>query len=218
MMFAAGMGIGLMFYGATEPLTYYRDGLPGHSPREVGTAMAQSMFHWTLHPWAIYAVVGLAIAYSTFRAGRSQLLSQAFVPLIGERLAQGWLGKVIDVSSIVATVFGTACSLGVGAIQIRAGLQASGLVRNPGSQVVLGVVLVLTLCFLLSAMSGVGRGIQYLSNANMVLAALLAIFVFILGPTVSILNLVPSSIGAYLDEFFEMASIIDRKSVVWERV
>lgn len=205
MMFAAGMGIGLMFYGATEPLTYYRDGLPGHSPRDVGTAMAQSMFHWTLHPWAIYAVVGLAIAYSTFRVGRSQLLSQAFVPLIGERLAQGWLGKVIDVSSIVATVFGTACSLGVGAVQIRAGLQASGLVRNPGSQVVLGVVLVLTLCFLLSAMSGVGRGIQYLSNANMVLAALLAIFVFILGPTVSILNLVPSSIGAYLDEFFEMA-------------
>ena len=205
MMFAAGMGIGLMFYGATEPLTYYRDGLPGHSPREVGTAMAQSMFHWTLHPWAIYAVVGLAIAYSTFRAGRSQLLSQAFVPLIGERLAQGRLGKVIDVSSIVATVFGTACSLGVGAVQIRAGLQASGLVCNPGSQVVLGVVLVLTLCFLLSAMSGVGRGIQYLSNANMVLAALLAIFVFILGPTVSILNLVPSSIGAYLDEFFEMA-------------
>ncbi|MCL3776868.1 MULTISPECIES: BCCT family transporter [unclassified Actinomyces] len=205
MMFAAGMGIGLMFYGATEPLTYYRDGVPGHSPREVGTAMAQSMFHWTLHPWAIYAVVGLAIAYSTFRVGRSQLLSQAFVPLIGERLAQGWLGKAIDVSSIVATVFGTACSLGVGAIQIRAGLQASGLVRDPSSQVVLGIVLVLTLCFLLSAISGVGKGIQYLSNANMILAALLAVFVFVLGPTVSILNLIPSSIGTYLSQFFEMA-------------
>ncbi|QPL05702.1 MULTISPECIES: BCCT family transporter [Actinomyces] len=204
MMFAAGMGIGLMFYGATEPLTYYRDGVPGHGPREVDTAMAQSVFHWTLHPWAIYAIVGLAIAYSTFRVGRSQLLSQAFVPLIGERLAQGWLGKLIDVSSIVATVFGTACSLGVGAIQIQAGLQASGLVRNPSTGVVLGIVLVLTLCFLLSAVSGVGKGIQYLSNTNMLLAALLAIFVFVLGPTVSILNLIPSSIGTYLSQFFEM--------------
>lgn len=206
MMFAAGMGIGLMFYGASEPLTFYRDGVPGHGEHEVMPAMATAMFHWTLHPWAMYAIVGLAIAYSTFRIGRKQLLSQAFVPLIGERLAGGWLGRVIDVLAIFATVFGTACSLGLGALQIGAGLKASGLIENPGQWVVIGIVLVLTLAFLLSAMSGVSKGIQYLSNTNMVLAAVLAIFVFILGPTVSVLNLIPGSIGAYLSGFFEMAS------------
>lgn len=205
MMFAAGMGIGLMFYGASEPLTFYRDGVPGREPHEVGTAMAQSMFHWTLHPWAIYAIVGLAIAYSTYRIGRPQLLSAAFTPLIGERLARGWLGKVIDVASIVATVFGTACSLGLGALQIGAGLQASGIVDSPSTRVIVGIVVVLTLCYLLSAMSGVGKGIQYLSNANMVIAAVLAVFVFVLGPTVAELNLIPGSIGSYLSEFFEMA-------------
>ena len=206
MMFAAGMGIGLMFYGASEPLSFYRDGVPTHSKHEVMSAMATAMFHWTLHPWAMYAIVGLAIAYSTFRIGRKQLLSQTFVPLIGEKLAGGWLGRIIDILAIFATVFGTACSLGLGALQIGAGLKASGLIDNPSQWVVVGIVLVLTLAFLLSAMSGVSKGIQYLSNTNMILAALLAIFVFVLGPTVSVLNLIPGSIGAYLAEFFEMAS------------
>ena len=198
MMFAAGMGIGLMFYGASEPLNYFKNGVPGHGEHEVGTAMATAMFHWTLHPWAVYAIVGLAIAYSTFRIGRKQLLSQTFVPLIGQRNADGAVGKIIDILAIFATVFGTACSLGLGATQIQAGLEASGLIENPSQSVVIGIVLVLTLAFILSAMSGVGKGIQYLSNANMVLAALLAIFVFILGPTVTILNQIPGSIGNYL--------------------
>ncbi|APT92957.1 glycine/betaine ABC transporter [Corynebacterium phocae] len=204
MMFAAGMGIGLMFYGASEPLNYYKNGVPGHGPSEVGTSMATAMFHWTLHPWAVYAIVGLAIAYSTFRMGRKQLLSQAFVPLLGERGANGPVGTLIDVLSIIATVFGTAASLGIGATQIRAGLEASGVVENPTDNVVIGIVLVLTLGFLISAMSGVGKGIQYISNANMVLAVLLAIFVFIVGPTVSILNLIPGTIGNYLNSFTEM--------------
>ncbi|HHT58454.1 BCCT family transporter [Corynebacterium stationis] len=204
MMFAAGMGIGLMFYGASEPLAFYRDGVPGHESNEVGTSMATAMFHWTLHPWAIYAIIGLAIAYSTFRIGRKQLLSSAFVPLIGEKGAAGPLGKLIDILAIFATVFGTACSLGLGALQIQAGLQASGIVDNPSNSVVLGIVLVLTLAFILSALSGVGKGIQYLSNANMVMAALLAIFVFIVGPSVTILNLVPGSVGNYLANFTEM--------------
>ena len=204
MMFAAGMGIGLMFYGASEPLNYFKNGVPGHGEHEVGTAMATAMFHWTLHPWAVYAIVGLAIAYSTFRIGRKQLLSQTFVPLIGQRNADGAVGKIIDILAIFATVFGTACSLGLGATQIQAGLEASGLIENPSQSVVIGIVLVLTLAFILSAMSGVGKGIQYLSNANMILAALLAIFVFILGPTVTILNQIPGSIGNYLANFTEM--------------
>ncbi|GAA1172526.1 Glycine betaine transporter BetP [Corynebacterium glaucum] len=206
MMFAAGMGIGLMFFGASEPLAMYLDGVPGHEPHEVGTAMGQTMFHWTLHPWALYAVVGLAIAYSTFRLGRKQLLSSAFVPLIGQERADGWLGKLIDGFAIFATIFGTACSLGLGALQISSGLEASGFVSNASTTMIVGIVAVLTLAFLLSAMSGVSKGIQWLSNFNMVIAALLAIFVFVFGPTVTILNMLPTSVGTYLSQFFEMAA------------
>ncbi|APT84360.1 BCCT family transporter [Corynebacterium aquilae] len=206
MMFAAGMGIGLMFYGTTEPLTHYRNGVPGHAEREVGTAFATTLFHWTLHPWSVYAIVGLSIAYSTFRIGRKQLLSAAFVPLIGEKGASGPLGTLIDVLAIVATVFGTAASLGIGAVQIGAGLEAAGIVEDPSSRTILTIVLILTLAFLISAMSGVGKGIQYVSNANMVLASILAIFVFVLGPTVTVLNMLPTAIGNYLQTFFEMAA------------
>ena len=206
MMFAAGMGIGLMFYGAAEPLAMYRDGVPGHNQNEVGTAMAQTMFHWTLHPWAVYAIIGLAIAYSTFRLGRKQLLSSAFIPLIGEKAANGWLGKLIDAFAVFATIFGTACSLGLGALQISSGLEASGFVDNTSTTLIIGIVSVLTLAFLLSAMSGVSKGIQWLSNANMVIAAILAVFVFVLGPTVAQLNMLPTAIGNYLNNFFEMAA------------
>lgn len=206
MMFAAGMGIGLMFYGAAEPLAMYRDGVPGHNEHEVGTAMAQTMFHWTLHPWAVYAIIGLAIAYSTFRLGRKQLLSSAFIPLIGEKAADGWLGKLIDAFAVFATIFGTACSLGLGALQISSGLEASGFVDNPSTKLTIGIVSVLTLAFLLSAMSGVSKGIQWLSNANMVVTAILAIFVFVFGPTVAQLNMLPTAVGSYLQNFFEMAA------------
>lgn len=206
MMFAAGMGIGLMFYGASEPLTFYRDGVPAHEPQEVGTAMAGALFHWTLHPWALYGIVGMAIAYSTFRRGRRQLISSTFTPLIGERRVRGIWGKLIDILAIIATVFGTATSLGIGALQIQAGLSASGFIESPSTMIIVGIVSILTLAFVISAVSGVGKGIQYLSNANMIMAAALALFVFVLGPTVNILNLLPSSIGAYFAQFFEMAS------------
>lgn len=206
MMFAAGMGIGLMFFGTTEPLTFYRDGVPNHEPHDVGASFATTLFHWTLHPWSIYAVVGLAIAYSTFRMGRKQLLSSAFVPLIGEKRANGPLGALIDVFTIVVTVFGTAASLGIGALQISAGLDRTGIIEGASMRTIVGIVIVLTLAFLISAMSGVGRGIKLLSNINMGLASLLAIFVFVLGPTVGILNMLPTSLGNYVSQFFEMAA------------
>ena len=127
MMFSAGMGIGLMFYGVSEPLSHFVTPPPGTgaagNSAAVQTAMATTLFHWTLHPWAIYAVVGIAVAYGVFRKGRSQLISSAFAPLIGERRAAGTAGRVIDILAIFATLFGSAASLGLGALQIGSGLQ-----------------------------------------------------------------------------------------------
>ncbi|MFM9608398.1 BCCT family transporter [Streptomyces sp. V2] len=209
MMFSAGMGIGLMFYGVSEPLSHFASPPPGTSPtsdaQAVETAMATTLFHWTLHPWAIYAVVGLAIAYSTFRRGRRQLISAVFTPLIGRRRAEGWIGKVIDVLAIFATLFGSAASLGLGALQIRSGITELGWMDGVGTGVLVGVIAVLTVAFVASAVSGIARGIQWLSNINMVLALTLAVFVFVAGPTVFVLDLLPTSIGSYLGDLPQMA-------------
>ncbi|WP_414122976.1 BCCT family transporter [Corynebacterium nuruki] len=206
MMFAAGMGIGLMFYGVADPLNYFNNGIPGEGDGNIPDSFASTIFHWGLHPWAIYAIVGLAIAYGTFRLGRKQLFSSAFVPLIGIRRAEGWLGKLIDVLSIFATVFGTAASLGLGALQIGSGLDSVGLVHNPGTGWMMVIIGILGLCYLASAYSGVGKGIQYVSNFNMVLAGLLALFVLIVGPTVVIMNTIPTAAGNYLQNFFGMSA------------
>ena len=209
MMFSAGMGIGLMFWGVAEPLSHFAAPPPGtgrpQSEEALQSAMASTMFHWGLHPWAIYAVVGIAIAYGTFRKGRRQLISSAFVPLFGRR-AEGPAGKVIDVLAIFATLFGSAASLGLGALQIGAGLQFNGWVDEPGTIALVGIITVLTVLFVLSAVSGIARGIQWLSNTNMVLAVALAIFVFVAGPTLFVLNLLPTALGDYASQMTEMAS------------
>lgn len=210
MMFSAGMGIGLMFYGVSEPLAHFTSPPPGTvepgSARALQTAMATTLFHWTIHPWAIYAVVGLAIAYGSFRRGRSQLISSAFTPLIGRRQASGPLGRAIDIMALFATLCGSAASLGLGALQIGGGLQDVGWLGNVGTGLLVVVIAVLTTAFVASAVSGVAKGIQWLSNINMVLAAVLAVFVFVVGPTVLILNLLPSSIGAYFRDLATMAT------------
>ncbi|WP_370591448.1 BCCT family transporter [Saccharopolyspora montiporae] len=211
MMFAAGMGIGLMFYGVAEPLQHFTEAPPGSasvpgSEEALGTAMATSLFHWTLHPWAIYAVVGLALAYSSYRRGRRQLLSSAFIPLFGKRAAEGAAGKVIDILAVFATVFGTAASLGIGATQIAAGLTQVGWVEAISNTTLVLIITVLICAFILSAVSGVSKGIQWLSNSNMVLALLLAVFVFVAGPTVFILDIIPNSVGSYLSDFGSMIS------------
>ncbi|MFJ6670446.1 BCCT family transporter [Actinosynnema sp. NPDC091369] len=209
MMFSAGMGIGLMFYGVNEPLSHFVQPPPGTveggTDQAVQTAMATTLFHWTLHPWAIYAVVGLAIAYGSFRRRRSQLISAAFAPLLGRRRAEGPAGRAIDVLAIFATLFGSATSLGLGALQIGSGLRVAGWLGEVGNGVVVGVIAVLTVAFVASAVSGVAKGIQWLSNTNMVLALVLAVFVFVVGPTVFVLNLVPTAIGDYFRELADMA-------------
>ncbi|OZM72543.1 choline transporter [Amycolatopsis antarctica] len=209
MMFSAGMGIGLMFFGVYEPVSHLASPPPGTnapgSDEAVHTAMATTLFHWTVHPWAIYAVVGLAIAYSTFRKGRSQLISSVFAPLLGKRKTEGPLGKAIDIMAIFATLFGSAASLGLGALQVGGGMASVGWIENPGSLLMVAIIAVLTVAFIASAVSGVAKGIQWLSNINMVLAGVLAFFVLVVGPTVLILNLVPNAIGDYFRELAEMS-------------
>ncbi|MBB3085271.1 BCCT family transporter [Geodermatophilus sabuli] len=210
MMFSAGMGIGLMFFGVGEPLSHYVSPPPrsvtAETPEAVETAMATTLFHWSLHPWAIYAVVGLAIAYGTFRRGRPQLISAAFAPLFGKRRTEGPAGKVIDVLAIFATLFGSAASLGLGALQIGSGMEILGWAGDVGNGLLVGIIAVLTAAFVASAVSGIAKGIQWLANINMVLALVLALFVFVVGPTVFILDLIPTTVGNYFADLGDMAA------------
>ncbi|POX38115.1 BCCT transporter [Streptomyces sp. Ru73] len=209
MMFSAGMGIGLMFYGVSEPLGHFTTHPPGTHPRDAAqamdTAMATTLFHWTLHPWAIYAVVGLGIAYSTFRRGRRQTISAVFTPLIGARRANGTGGRVIDILAIFATLFGSAASLGLGALQIGSGIKVLGWKESVSTTLLVVIITVLTIAFILSAVSGIAKGIQWLSNINMVLALILAVFVFVAGPTILILNMLPTGVATFFDELPQMA-------------
>ena len=207
MMFSAGMGIGLMFWGAAEPLLHYVAPPPGTGAEgRHDVAMATTLFHWTLHPWAIYTLAGLAIGYGVFRKGRGLTISAVFEPLLGKRAVRGPVGKVIDMFAIFATLFGSATSLGLGALQISSGAQIVGWADGASNTLLVGIIVVLTICFILSAVSGVDKGIQYLSNTNMVLALILAVFVFVVGPTVFILNMIPTGLGTYIQHIIEYSS------------
>lgn len=205
MLFAAGMGIGLVFWGAAEPLSHFRTPPPGVAPMSAeaaNTAMRYAFFHWGLHPWAIYTVVALAIAF--FQSGTGGGLSfSATMQGLGARPNARWLA-LIDLFAVVATAFGVATSLGLGALQINSGLNAVfGLPIGVGSQV--GIIAVTTVLFLASALSGIERGIKWLSTINLALAGLLAATIFVLGPTRAILDTLTTTLGAYLSEFVRMS-------------
>ncbi|MFC0675401.1 BCCT family transporter [Brachybacterium hainanense] len=210
MMFATGMGIGLIFNGVAEPLYFYMSPPPGtvegSTPEALTTAMGTALFHWTLYPWAMYAIVGLGMAYGTFRLGRSQLFSNMFASIFGEKVSRSAGGRVINILAILATLFGSACSLGLGALQIGGGLRSSGIISGSGSAVLILIIAVLTAAFVASAVSGIERGIQWLSNINMVLAVILAIIMFIGGPTLFILNVIPNAVGGFVADLPQMAS------------
>ncbi|MEV4432455.1 BCCT family transporter [Streptomyces sp. NPDC049585] len=210
MMFSAGMGIGLMFYGVGEPLQHFVTPPPGSgvsagSPAAARTALEYSFFHWTLHPWAIYGMSGLALAYAGFRKGRGNRLSSVFVPLLGEERAAGWPGRVIDLLAVLATVFGTATSLGLGALQVAKGLNITTGTKD-STALELVIIAVLSAAFVLSAFSGLHKGVKWLSTLNIALAACLMVFVFLLGPTVFVLNAIPSATGGYLSDLVTMAT------------
>lgn len=205
MLFAAGMGIGLVFWGAAEPLSHYRMPPPGvvaMTPEAANAAMRYSFFHWGFHPWAIYTVVALAIAYFQSGSGAGLTFS-ATMQGLGAKPNARWLA-LIDLFAVVATAFGVATSLGLGALQINSGLNAVfGLPIGVASQI--GIILVTTVLFLASALSGIERGIKWLSTINLVIAGLLVVALFVLGPTRAILETLTNTLGAYLSEFVRLS-------------
>ncbi|WNB85018.1 BCCT family transporter [Cellulomonas sp. ATA003] len=200
MLFSAGMGIGLVFWGVAEPLTHFaqpKPGVVGAPERIAEQAMAQTYVHWGVHAWAIYVVVGLALAYAIHRRGRPVSVRWALEPLIGARRAGGALGDAVDVAAVVGTVFGVATSLGLGVLQISSGLEHLGVLDSSvGVQV--GLILAITAVATLSVLSGLDRGVKWLSNINVVLAGLLMLSILVLGPTLFLLRDFVQSIGVYL--------------------
>ena len=207
MLYQAGMGIGIVFWGVAEPISHFSEppyGLaaPG-STRAADVALQYSFFHWALHPWAVYAAIGLAIAYFNFRRDKPGLVSAVFTPLLGDRV-NGPLGKAIDVMAIIATLFGVAVSLGLGTLQINSGLSfLFGLPNDSTSQIV--IIAVTTAVFMASAATGIQRGIKWLSNASIVLAGLLVVLLLVLGPTVLQLSVFAQGTGGYFGDLIPMS-------------
>ena len=208
MLFAAGMGIGLVFWGVAEPLNHYASPPPGtpdgaSDAAKAQDAMTTSFLHWGLSAWAVYIVVGLAIAYTVHRKGRKVSLRWALEPLFGRRV-RGWFGDVVDVFAIVGTLFGVAASLGFGASQFTSGLDYLGILK-PELWVLLIVIAVITSLATCSVLSGLDRGIKWLSNANLVLAAVLALAVLLLGQPLFVLREFVQTIGDYLSNFVHLS-------------
>jgi choline/glycine/proline betaine transport protein len=207
MLFAAGMGIGLVFWGVAEPLNHFASPPPGvtGTPQELAQlALVQSFLHWGLHPWAIYVVVGLALAYTIHRKNRPVSIRWALEPLFGDRV-KGTLGDLIDIAAIIGTVFGVATSLGLGVLQIGAGLDFLGLVSDPGNWTSIILIGAITGIAIVSVVSGVARGIKWLSNFNMGLAGALLLFVIITGPTLFLFREFVQSLGLYFQNLLRLS-------------
>ncbi|MEX3315354.1 BCCT family transporter [Sulfitobacter sp. PS-8MA] len=230
MLFAAGMGIGLMFYGVSEPLTHFSTSMgeittennmrtdwaplgaaTGDETGSLRLGMAATIFHWGLHPWAIYAVVALALALFTYNKGLPLTIRSAFYPVLGERV-WGWPGHIIDTIAVFATLFGLATSLGLGATQANAGLnELFGVPIGQTSEIVL--ISLITAVALVSVLRGLDGGVKVLSEINMGLAALLALFTLIVGPTVFLLTFFWNSLVAYIEYLPALANPFGREDV-----
>ncbi|MEX2520560.1 MAG: BCCT family transporter [Paracoccaceae bacterium] len=230
MLFAAGMGIGLMFYGVSEPMSHFSSSLAGTAgeagartdwaplggavgdqAESVRLGMAATIFHWGLHPWAIYAVVALALALFSYNKGLPLTIRSAFHPIFGDRV-WGWTGHIIDTLAVFATLFGLATSLGFGATQANAGLnELFGVPIGSGTEVLL--ISGITAIALISVLRGLDGGVKVLSEINMGLAFLLLIFVLLVGPTLGILSGFVSSLGAYFEYLPALAMPFGREDV-----
>ena len=231
MLFAAGMGIGLMFYGVSEPMSHFSSSMGGVSMGENGMrsdwaplggaegdsdaatrlGMAATIFHWGLHPWAIYAVVALALALFSYNKGLPLTIRSAFYPILGDRV-WGWWGHIIDTLAVFATLFGLATSLGFGATQANAGLnELFGIPINDTVEVLL--ISCITAVALVSVLRGLDGGVKILSEINMGLAFLLLIFVLIAGPTIAILTGFFDYLVAYIEYLPALSNPVGREDI-----
>ncbi len=219
MLFAAGMGIGLMFFSVAEPLAHYTDwfGTPFNAeprtPAAADLAMSATLFHWGMHAWAIYAVMGLALAFASFNRGLPFLVRSTLHPVLG-RFTWRWPGDLVDVLGVLATVFGIATSLAFGAQQAAGGIGfLSGI--GHGFSIQMGVIAIIGAVAATSVVLGVRRGIRVLSNFNMGLAAILALFVLLAGPTAYLAGEFLDSLGLYFRDIFRLSNWIGREDRSW---
>lgn len=219
MLFSAGIGIGMVFYGAAEPMAYYTDwgGTPlnieARTPEAERLALGATVFHWGLTPWAVYAVIGLALAFFAYNKGLPLTIRSAFYPILGERI-WGWPGHIIDILAVIATLFGLATSLGFGAQQAATGLSfLFGFEATLMSQLLL--IAVISALAIVSVVRGMDGGIKLLSNVNMVLAAFLLAFVFVAGPTLKIFSGFGTAIASYVEYAIPLSDWTDRADRAW---
>ena len=215
MLFAGGMGIGLMFWCVAEPIAYYTDwaGTPlnitANTPEAASAAMAATIFHWGLHPWAIYCVVGLSLAFFTYNKGLPLTMRSTFYPILGER-CWGVAGHLIDILAVLATLFGLATSLGLGAKQAASGLSfLFGIESTINVQI--GIIVAVTFAAILSVMRGLDGGVKILSNLNMAIAALLLLFVFFMGPTLIIIETFGTTLVSYMEYIIPLSNWVGRE-------
>lgn len=206
LLFAAGMGIGLVFYGVSEPLSHFVEPRPGvtGSPEQLAqSALGQTYLHWGVHAWSIYVVIGLALAYAIHRRHRPISIRWTLEPLLGKRVEGAW-GHAIDVIALVGTLFGVATSLGLGVLQISAGLDVAGIAQ-PGTGTQIIIILVISVFVLASVLSGVTKGMKWLSNINLIMAGLLVVYLLVVGPTQFLLRDFVQSIGYYIQNFVSLS-------------
>ncbi|MES9856290.1 MAG: BCCT family transporter [Sedimenticola sp.] len=219
MLFAAGMGIGLMFWSVAEPVAYYTDwygtplNAPPHTPEGARAAMGATMFHWGLHPWAIYAVVALSLAFFSYNKGMPLTIRSAFYPILGEA-CWGWAGHIIDLLAVLATIFGLATSLGLGAQQAAGGLQhLFGISNTINTQI--AIIVGVTSMAIFSVVRGIDGGVKLLSNVNMALAACLLLFVLVLGQGLNVFSSLADTTGAYLANILPLSNSFGREDDTW---
>ena len=205
MLFAAGMGVGLMFFGVAEPLTHYlSDITTGSAEHKQQEALLHTLFHWGIHAWAVYGTIALALAYFGFRYKLPLALRSCFYPLLKERI-NGKLGDLIDIMALLATLFGIITTLGFGASQLGAGLHQLGWISENSFSLQIVVITVVMSLAIFSAISGVGKGVKILSELNLTLAFCLLIFVLVAGPTLYLLSAFSDNIGTYLSNLVKLS-------------
>ena len=205
MLFAAGMGVGLMFFGVAEPLTHYlSDITTGSAEHKQQEALLHTLFHWGIHAWAVYGTIALALAYFGFRYKLPLALRSCFYPLLKERI-NGKLGDLIDIMALLATLFGVITTLGFGASQLGAGLHQLGWISENSFSLQMVVIAVVMSLATFSAISGVGKGVKILSELNLTLAFCLLIFVLMTGPTLYLLSAFSDNIGTYLSNLVKLS-------------